>query len=528
MAGWDSIAPPAERRRKFRQKPHSSGYAVGDTVVVGRVAELNEILDISESGMGIQALWPLALGRTSDFRLDLPKPGTYLEVKGTVVWCGPSGRAGVRFDELSEDNHRELEDWLAANAISGESAPGAQGSIAALDEHDRDDLLMCEVVPADEIWQARNADYTSLLAALAAVKREVEALRRDPDAALQLIARRAQVFTRASGVAIAVSDGADMSCRANAGTDTPPLGARLQTGNGFSGECVRRGVLLHCRDAENDDLVDRESCLALGIRSIVAVPIYSAKDVIGLLEVFSPSPDHFSSEDEIVLQRLALMISGAVLQPEPVESVAKPPTSIDDEFPVETTADLPLPQLSHTQNGLLISAAVTVIIAILWLVGTWDGPGSSNTTSLRSTPAHAQAAQPVAIAAGSVEGLRKLAEQGDATAQFALGTRYATGQDIPQDYAEATHWFTEAAGHGNVLAQSALAVYFWSGRGGTQDPVKAYYWSLIAQAGGDDASKSRITIIESRLNRSDVLTTREEAEEWLKEHSSPKSAVPVR
>ena len=71
-------------------------------------------------------------------------------------------------------------------------------------------------------------------------------------AALQLIAERAQTLVRASGAAIASAD-ADpdfMVCRASAGPDAPPVGARLQVGSGFSGECVKTGTsapLRRCR-----------------------------------------------------------------------------------------------------------------------------------------------------------------------------------------------------------------------------------------------------------------------------------------
>jgi hypothetical protein len=58
-----------DRRRSLRCRPSPPSYAVGDTLVSGRVAELNEILDVSEYGMGLQALWPLKVGHTAEFRL---------------------------------------------------------------------------------------------------------------------------------------------------------------------------------------------------------------------------------------------------------------------------------------------------------------------------------------------------------------------------------------------------------------------------------------------------------------------------
>src|SRR5579863_3208332 len=65
--------------------------------------------------------------------------------------------------------------------------------------------------------------------------------RRDLDAALQLLAERAQYITGASGTAIALRRGEhnDMVCRAAAGSSAPDLGALLSMEHGLSGECVR-------------------------------------------------------------------------------------------------------------------------------------------------------------------------------------------------------------------------------------------------------------------------------------------------
>ena len=40
---------------------------------------------------------------------------------------------------------------------------------------------------------------------------------------------------------------------------------------------------------------------------------------------------------------------------------------------------------------------------------------------------------------------RTLANQGDANAQFHLGTMYTTGSGVPQDFAEAAKWFRKSA-----------------------------------------------------------------------------------
>jgi putative methionine-R-sulfoxide reductase with GAF domain len=407
-----------------------------------------------------------------------------------------------------------------------------------------------------ELEPTAPADYTSILTALAAVKREVDSLGSDLEAALHLLAQRAQTFTRATGAAIALTEGSSMICRATVGDAAPGLGVRFRVGSGFSGECVRTGQLLRCEDSETDPVVDRESCRLLGIRSMIAVPIRWGDAVIGLLEVFSPEPYAFSTNDPLALERLAGIVSTAVHRagvPEPgltdddfaenksaenlssegssrERAFVKPVSasvaaaSVDDEFPVETSADLPLPHFSRSRKILLFAAAATVMFAASWLIPARDFINFTRSTSastaqppekvLASPPA------PTTVASGGLEGMRKLAEQGDATAQFSVGARYATGEEVPQDYSEAVRWFSMAAEQGHIAAQATLGAYYWVGRGVPEDLVKAYFWSVLAQAGGDEASKYRVALLASRMSRAQIAAAQQQANEWIKEHQS--------
>lgn len=63
----------------------------------------------------------------------------------------------------------------------------------------------------------------------------------------------------------------------------------------------------------------------------------------------------------------------------------------------------------------------------------------------------------------------QLAEQGDATAQFNLGTMYDSGQGVRQDYAEAFRWYRKAAEQGNTGAQYNLGAMYYSGQGVRQN-----------------------------------------------------------
>jgi putative methionine-R-sulfoxide reductase with GAF domain len=139
-----------------------------------------------------------------------------------------------------------------------------------------------------------------------------EMAQRDLDATLQLLAERAQYITGASGAAIALREGENMVCRASAGASAPELGTHLQIDSGLSAESVRTRQTLHCDDAENDPRVNRESCRALGIASVVVMPLVRDEEVYGVFELLAGGLRAFEERDFIALQRLSEMIQTAL------------------------------------------------------------------------------------------------------------------------------------------------------------------------------------------------------------------------
>jgi len=540
-------APPLHnRRRRVRQRVHSPAYASLNGSASGQVLELSEIINISEEGMAIQGTSPLRAQHSVDVCLDLTATSARILTTGEVVWTNRAGRAGIRFPQMPDDGLRQLKEWLFLNAMlaaANHPQPVDEAPMVrdVLERPTQESALVHWM--RHEIEPTPPADYTSILTALAAVKREVDSQGADLEGSLQLLAQRAQTFTRATGAAIALTEGANMICRARAGDDAPGLGMRFATGSGFSGECVRTGRLLTCEDSETDPLVDRESCRQLGIRSMVAVPIKWEEAVIGLLEVFSPEPYAFGINDPIVLKRLAAMCSSAVhragrpevrlAEPSSTEpdspnalpdssSVTAPVTSVDDEFPVETAADLPFLRPSRSRTILLAAAAATVLFAGSWLVSPSDFFGRRNAApavqpAVKDAPK--AVVQPLQVT-NDLQGMRRLAEQGDPAAEFSVGARYATGEDVPQDYAEAVRWFSMAAEQKHVVSQATLGAYYWAGRGVPQDLMKAYFWSVLAQAGGDEASKYRVAVLASRMTRAQITAAQQLANDWIKEHQS--------
>lgn len=71
---------------------------------------------------------------------------------------------------------------------------------------------------------------------------------------------------------------------------------------------------------------------------------------------------------------------------------------------------------------------------------------------------------------------QRLADEGEAIAQYDLGLLYHQGKDVRQDYTKAVEWYGKAANQGHADAQTILGVMYESGKGVTQDYAKAKQW----------------------------------------------------
>jgi len=506
--------------------------------------DLHEIVDISEEGMAIQCHSPLDAQQRMKLCLDLADCKEPIYTTGQIIWWNDTGRAGIRFHELAPDSLSRLREWLFVNVMAGV----ANGEV---------DLS----APFASRQPAPRPSLSDALAAVTAVQRQVDALGSDLAGALQLITERAQTLVRSTGAAIALTaDDPDfMVCRASSGPDAPPIGARLQIGSGFSGQCVRSGTILRCDDTESDERVDREGCRTMGIRSIVAAPIRAGEKAVGLIEAFAPRPNVFSEADERVLQRLAETVLQAANRAaraenlpqvggEPVERFAPPQGSVlfasasEEEEKKSKPHDQKVPGLSLPRSYLLLLtlSAATIALALGYhlapLIQTEAEPWIKSKLHARSsvtqlptvlastdTPGQETAATP-SVETATLEQLRQMAEQGDAAAENSLGLRYAQGDGVKLDEREAVRWFLRAAQHGSVAAQSKLGSIYYSGRGVPKDLNQAYFWMVVARLSGDEASKTLSPGIRFELTREQITSIELEADRWLRQqrqHAKP-------
>ncbi len=528
---FQDLPTAGDRRRSVRLKAHTPAYASFNGLAGGMVLDLSEILNLSETGMAIQATSRLPLDRALNIVLDLSETKAYVNTSGVIVWTDKAGRAGIRFSKLPDPSIRQIKEWLFVNCLIALAKGPAQAATIepanakppAADqmatekpqESGGPETLLAAAPPL------RQTDVATHAPALSAIQREVEALGPHTDTALHLLVDRARSVTRASGAAIALASGTEMVCRASSG-DAPPVGAPFQAGSGFSGECVRTAVLQRCDDSEVDPLVDRESCRVLGIRSLIAAPVVANGTVIGLLEVFSPSAYAFTDSDSAALHRLAEIIAHSVrISLLSDADVGAPETTTEPEAEAKEHRENLLIALTRSKAALI--AVTTVLILGIGIVAFTSRLRHAPVAAAVSSPDTKPVAAPDQAAratTGTLDELRKYAAKGDPVAQFALGARYAQGDGVKQDYVEAVRWFQQAAEQGHVVSQATLGAYYWAGRGVPQDLSQAYFWSVVARAGGDEASKYRVAALTSRMSHPQVIEAQQRAESWLQRHQT--------
>jgi putative methionine-R-sulfoxide reductase with GAF domain len=184
------------------------------------------------------------------------------------------------------------------------------------------------------------------------------------ESALQLLVERAQYITGATGTALALPRGEEMVCRASAGTSAPAVGARLQVRSGLTGESISRRQMLRCNNAETDPRVNLEACRALGIASIVVLPLLRSNgEVRGLFELFSDHPYAFEERDLIALERMADLTltaldlaeqrpdSAPARRREPQKTVESPRASSTRPTPASRTDIPPKPEFGSRASA---------------------------------------------------------------------------------------------------------------------------------------------------------------------------------
>ncbi len=265
-----------------------------------------------------------------------------------------------------------------------------------------------------------------------------------PDLALDLVLNelvvRAAEATRASAAALALVRGNEneMVCRAATGQLAPGLGIPLKPRDGLSGACLKTRKPQLSVDTEHDARVDPDISRRLGIRSILAVPIFETGNgfdisknakFTGVLEVFSTSSSAFSNADQKLLQAFAkecARVRQAALelgQRKPVGVVstirilpALVPAELtpSDVTPPDFTTAAAVPDgRSPYQTWALVLGALTILaaIALSFLIGSRIGWIRTTPPASRGHIEQATSSEQVSSSAATPQANQSLSER---------------------------------------------------------------------------------------------------------------------
>ncbi len=254
-----------------------------------------------------------------------------------------------------------------------------------------------------------------------------------PDLAFDLVLNelvvRAADATHASSAALALWNGNEMVCRAATGKNAPGLGVPLDTRDGLIAACVRTHMPQLCTDVETDPRIDSEAMQRLGVRSMLAVPVFDQKplddrrpfdqesldekseapggadasdpELVGVIEILSAYPDAFSQASQNLLKEFAREVSNVRQAADKLldrTAVASPPEpellKSFDSTPNVVAEDIPPVRSRYEMQTLLLGGLVIfAAIGVSFMIGSRVGwIRSAETTSIPALAAPVSAA----------------------------------------------------------------------------------------------------------------------------------------
>jgi PAS domain S-box-containing protein len=132
---------------------------------------------------------------------------------------------------------------------------------------------------------------------------------------MTLVCQKTQELTDAAGAVVELVEAKEMVYKACSGNLEKSLGLRLNLHSSLSGLSITKNEVLHCKDSEDDERVNREACRKVGARSMICVPLIFGQP-IGVLKVVSPEALKFSERDIDLLRLIGGLLSAVIAQAE--------------------------------------------------------------------------------------------------------------------------------------------------------------------------------------------------------------------
>ena len=149
---------------------------------------------------------------------------------------------------------------------------------------------------------------TELFQAMNEVQQAVASAGLDSRTVMRVIADRGLRLTGADGAVIESIEGDELVPQAHIGIEAP----RLPLAGSLSGLCVRTGELQRSDDIAEDPRIGHDAYRALGVRSLLTVPLTDDQRTLGVLKVVATRPGAFSERDAKALRLLGGLMGAAL------------------------------------------------------------------------------------------------------------------------------------------------------------------------------------------------------------------------
>jgi hypothetical protein len=157
------------------------------------------------------------------------------------------------------------------------------------------------------------AEFANNLSAIVETQKLIQTLQLDLTAAAALVTERVQKITHASGAAIAILEKGRLHYRAGAGIAERETGTQVAPESALSADCISAGETVHYADVaklapERAQLFrDRE------VKDFIAVPVYHAGHVAGVLELRRGGAGCFREADVRTAELMAGLLGEAMV-----------------------------------------------------------------------------------------------------------------------------------------------------------------------------------------------------------------------
>jgi len=185
-----------------------------------------------------------------------------------------------------------------------------------------DEASFQQLLQAAQVLQEHNdrlrakgvqADFAENLSAIVETQKLIQTLQLDLTAAAELVAERVQKITNASGAAIGIIDKGQLFYRAATGSAAQDAGTRIAPESALSADCINKGSALNYPDVTPSLHVNSESFRERDVKGFIAVPVYHAGQVAGVLELRFARANSFREADLRSAELMAGLLSEAMV-----------------------------------------------------------------------------------------------------------------------------------------------------------------------------------------------------------------------